>query len=163
MKAKAKKAARKKTPRARAAKTTRKRKVAADRTRKTARGHKPSGYNTVSPYLVVAGAQGVIDFLKQAFGARGLRRYDMPDGTIMHAEVRIDDTVVMMGDGGPEWPPFSSFLHIYVPDVDATFRRALAAGGVSVQEPVQKAGDPDKRGGVKDPGGNTWWISTQVE
>jgi PhnB protein len=139
------------------------RKAALPKTRKTGRRSKPNGYNSVSPYLVVAGAQRVIDFLKQAFGATGLRRYDMPDGTIMHAEVRIDDTVVMMGDGGPEWPPFPSFLHVYVPDVDATYKRALAAGGVPVQEPVQKPGDPDKRGGVRDPGGNTWWISTQVE
>ncbi len=140
-----------------------KQKVPARRARKTARAHKPTGYNTVSAYLIVAGAQRVIDFLDRAFGAKALRRYDMPDGTIMHAEVRIDDTVVMMGDGGPEWPPFSSFLHVYVPDVDATYARALDAGGVSVQEPVQRKGDPDKRGGVKDPAGNTWWISTQVE
>ena len=109
------------------------------------------------------GGQRVIDFVKQVFGAEQLRRFDMADGTIMHAEVRIDDTVVMLGDGGPEWPPFASFLHVYVPDVDATYRRALAAGGIAVQEPAQKAGDPDKRGGVKDPAGNTWWISTQVE
>jgi uncharacterized glyoxalase superfamily protein PhnB len=163
MKTKAKKALRKrKLPRARAT-ATRKRQVAAPRVRKPMRSYKPKAYNTVSPYLIVAGAQRVIDFLTQTFGATDLRRYDMPDGTIMHAEVRIDDTVVMMGDGGPEWPPFSSFLHVYVPDVDATYRRALAAGGVSVQEPVQKQGEPDKRGGVKDPGGNTWWISTQVE
>lgn len=142
----------------------RRRKSAAARTNAArARESKPSGYNTVSPYLVVAGAARVIEFLKQAFGATDLRRFDMPDGTIMHAEVRIDDTVIMMGDGGPEWPPFPSFLHVYVPDCDATYRRALAAGGVSVQEPVQKQGDPDKRGGVKDPAGNTWWISTQVE
>jgi PhnB protein len=127
------------------------------------RGPKPDGYTTVSPYLVIKGAQRVIDFLKQAFGATDLRRYEMPDGTIMHAEVRIDDTVIMMGDAGEEWPAIPSFLHVYVPDVDATYARALNAGGVSVQEPVRKEGDPDRRGGVKDPGGNTWWISTQVE
>ena len=127
---------------------------------KRAKTGKPSGYSTVSPYLVVSGAQRVVEFVKKAFGATDLRRYDMPDGTIMHAELLIDDTVVMLGDSGPEWPPIPTFLHVYVPDVDATYRRALAAGGVSVQEPVQKEGDPDKRGGVKDPGGNTWWIST---
>lgn len=145
--------------------TTRKRKapgrkVAAARRK---RGPKPDGYTTVSPYLVIAGAQRVIDFLKQAFGAIDLRRYDMPDGTVMHAEVRIDDTVVMIGDAGEEWPANPSFLHVYVPDVDATYARALKAGGVSVQEPVRKEGDPDRRGGVRDPGGNTWWISTQME
>jgi len=123
---------------------------------------KPGGYNSVSVYVVTAGAQRVIDFLKQAFGATELRRYDNADGTIMHAEVRIDDTVVMIADGGGQWPPFPSWLHVYVPDVDAAYRRALDAGGVSVQEPSQRAGDPDKRGGVKDPGGNTWWVSTQL-
>jgi hypothetical protein len=61
---------------------------------------KPEGYSTVSPYLIAAGAQRVIDFLKEAFGARELRRYDLPDGSIMHAEVRIGDTVVMLDDGG---------------------------------------------------------------
>jgi uncharacterized glyoxalase superfamily protein PhnB len=111
---------------------------------------------------VVEGAQCVIDFLKRAFNATERRRYDMPDGTIMHAEVQIDDTVVMIADGGGEWPPFPSWLHVYVSDVDATYRRALEAGGISVQEPKRREGDPDRRGGVKDPGGNTWWIGTQL-
>jgi PhnB protein len=123
---------------------------------------KPQGYTSLSPYLVVHGAQKVIDFLKQTFGATELRRYDMPDGSIMHAEIRVDDTVVMIADGGGEWPPFPSWLHVYVPDVDATYARALKAGGASVQAPDRKEGDPDRRGGVKDPGGNTWWIATQV-
>jgi len=123
---------------------------------------KPTGYNSVSPYLMANDAQRVIDFLKQAFGATDLRRFDMPDGTVMHAEVRIDDTVVMIADGGGDYPPFPAWLHVYVRDVDATYRRALEAGGVSVQQPLRREGDPDKRGGVKDPAGNTWWISTQV-
>jgi PhnB protein len=80
----------------------------------------------------------------------------------MHAEVRIEDTVVMLADGGGAWPAFPAWLHVYVSDVDATYRRALDAGGVSVQEPQRRDGDPDRRGGVKDPGGNTWWIATQV-
>ena len=124
---------------------------------------KPDGYSTVSPYLVAAGVQGVIDFLKQTFGASELRRYENPDGSIMHAEVRIGDTVVMIGEAGPEFPAVPSNLHVYVDDVDATYRGALAAGGVPVQEPVRREGDPDRRGGVKDPAGNTWWIATQVE
>jgi PhnB protein len=123
---------------------------------------KPHGYSTVSPYLIAAGAQQVIDFLKQAFGASELRRYDMPDGSIMHAEVRIDDTVVMIGDAGKEWPAVPSHLHVYVDDVDEAYERALGAGGVSVQPPQRKGDDPDRRGGVKDPAGNTWWIATQV-
>jgi uncharacterized glyoxalase superfamily protein PhnB len=125
------------------------------------RPYKPQGYPSVSAYVMADGAQRMIDFLKKTFDATELRRYDSPDGTIMHAEVKIDDTVVMISDGGSQFPAFPIWLHVYVPDVDATYRRALEAGGVSVQEPVQK-GDPDRRGGVKDPSGNTWWISTQV-
>jgi uncharacterized glyoxalase superfamily protein PhnB len=125
--------------------------------------YKPPGYSSVSVYVVAKGAQRVIDFLRKTFDAEPLRRYDNPDGTIMHAEVRIDDTVVMIADGGGPYPPFPVWLHVYVPDVDATYRRALEAGGISVEEPKQKPSDPDRRGGVKDHGGNTWWIATQVE
>jgi PhnB protein len=123
---------------------------------------RPEGYPAVSVYIVAQGAQRVIDFLKSTFGAKELRRFDNPDGTIMHAEMRIDDSVVMIADGGGPYPTFPVWLHVYVKDVDQTYQRALQAGGVSVQAPVQKQGDPDKRGGVKDPIGNTWWIATQA-
>jgi PhnB protein len=123
---------------------------------------KPEGYNSVSVYIVAANAQRVIDFLKNAFNAAPLRRFDAPDGKIMHAEVRIDDTVVMIADAGGAYHAFPVWLHVYVPDAQATYKKALAAGGASVQEPVHKPGDPDLRGGVKDPCGNTWWISTQM-
>lgn len=122
---------------------------------------KPEDYNSVSVYIMASGAQRVIEFLKRAFDAAPLRRFDNPDGTIMHAEVRVGDTVVMLADAGGPYPAFPVWLHVYVPDVDATYNKALAAGAVSVQEPVQKPGDPDRRGRVKDPSGNTWWISTQ--
>jgi PhnB protein len=123
---------------------------------------KPVGYTTVSPYLIVDGANGTIEFLRLVFGAVELRRFPAPDGKIMHAEVRIDDTVLMIADGADGWPPVPCHIHVYVPDVDATYQRALAAGATSVQEPVKKQ-DADKRGGVKDAGGTTWWIATQVE
>jgi PhnB protein len=124
--------------------------------------YKPQGYASVSVYIMANGAQRVIDFLKQTFDAQQTRRTDLPDGTIMHAEVQIDDTVVMIADGSNEFPGFPVWLHVYVPDVDVTYQRALKAGGVSVQEPSQRDGEPDRRGGVKDPAGNTWWIATQV-
>ncbi len=123
---------------------------------------RPVGYPAVSAYLIVPGAQAVIDFAVKAFGAVPLRRFDLPDGTVMHAEFRIDDSVVMVGDAGGRWPAIPTFLHLYVDDVDRTYRRALDAGGVSVQAPARRSGDADKRGGVRDPGGNTWWISTQM-
>jgi uncharacterized glyoxalase superfamily protein PhnB len=124
---------------------------------------KPPDYPTVSPYLIASDAQGVIDFVTEVFGATPLRRYEMPDGSIMHAEVRIDDAVLMLGQVGGKWPAVPASLHVYVADVDETYRRALSAGGESVQEPEQRGGDPDRRGGVRDPAGNTWWIATQTE
>jgi PhnB protein len=123
---------------------------------------RPDGYPAVSAYLVVSNAQEVLDFAAKTFGAVTLRRYDMPDGSVMHAEFRIDDSVVMVGDAGGQWPAIPTFIHVYVDDVDQTYRRALDAGGVSVQAPEQKRGDVDRRGGVRDKGGNTWWLSTQV-
>lgn len=125
-------------------------------------GHKPSGYNSVSPYLVVAGAARTIDFVTRVFDAVEIRRFPDAAGKIMHAEVRIDDTVVMIGDGAESWPPVPAHVHVYVTDVDAAYRRALEAGATSVQKPVKKD-DADKRGGVKDEGGTTWWIATRVE
>jgi PhnB protein len=127
-----------------------------------AASYKPEGYTSLAPYLVVDGVARTIDFLVRAFDGVPLRRIGAPDGKIMHAEVRIDDTVVMLSDGAPGWPPFPSHVHVYVPDVDASYRRALEAGGTSVQPPTKKE-DADKRAGVKDAGGTTWWIATQVE
>ena len=123
--------------------------------------HKPEGYTSVAPYLMVDGAARTIDFLVRVFGAEELRRFSTPDGGVMHAEVRIDDTVVMLTDGGGNWPPIPANVHVYVPDVDDVYRRALEAGAVSVQEPVKKE-DEDRRGGVRDAGGTTWWIATRV-
>ncbi len=123
--------------------------------------YKPDGYTSVAPYLIVNGASNTIEFLKRAFDAVELRRFDNPDGTVMHAEVRIDDTVLMLADSAPNWPAIPAHVHIYVPDVDTTYQRALAAGATSLQEPVKKD-DADRRGGVMDPGGTTWWIATQV-
>ena len=123
---------------------------------------KPSGYNSVSPYLVVSDANATIDFLQKAFDAVEIRRFAGPDGRVMHAEVRIDDTVVMLADGSQGWPAIAAHVHVYVADVDESYRRAIAAGGVSVQEPVKKD-DADRRAGVKEGGGSTWWIATKVE
>ena len=123
--------------------------------------HKPSGYTTVAPYLIVEGASRTIDFLVRVFNAVEIRRFPDSAGMLVHAEVRIDDTIVMLADGAPDWPPVACHVHVYVPDVDVTYRRALEAGATSVQVPVKKD-DADKRGGVKDAGGTTWWIATKI-
>lgn len=124
--------------------------------------YKPGTYNSVSPYLIVKDAAATIDFLVRVFDAVEIRRFPDDAGRIMHAEVRLDDTVLMIADGAEGWPPVPAHVHVYIPDVDATYRRALEAGATSLQEPVKKA-DADKRGGVKDAGGTTWWIATKVE
>jgi PhnB protein len=123
--------------------------------------YKPAGHTSVAPYLLVKSAAATIDFLARVFDAVELMRMAAPDGRVMHAEVRIDDTVVMMGEASAEWPPVPALVHVYVKDADETYRRALAAGATSVQEPAQK-GDADKRGGVKDGDGISWWIATRM-
>lgn len=124
---------------------------------------KPYGFTSVAPYLITRNAQQLIDFLGATLNATPLRRFDKPDGSIAHAEVRIDDTVVMMGEVGEESVAVPCHLHVYVEDVDRTYQAALANGATSVQEPNRREGDADRRGGVTDPGGNTWWFSTQIE
>jgi len=127
------------------------------------RQHKPANYSTVSPYLIVDGANATIDFLKEVFDAIELRRIPDDSGRLRHAEVRVDDTVIMLADPVlPDWPAIASNVHIYVQDVDAIYQKALDAGAASVQKPTKKD-DEDKRGGVKDAGGTTWWIATKVE
>jgi len=123
---------------------------------------KADRYSTVSPYLVVTDAAATHRFVQAVFDATPLRSYPDGEGRIMHSEVRIGDTVVMIADSAPSWPAIGSHVHVYVEDVDATYRKALAAGAESIQEPVKKQ-DEDKRGGVKDAGGTTWWIATKVE
>jgi PhnB protein len=127
--------------------------------------YKPQNYNSVSPFLIVEGAEATLQFLVNALDAEELSRFPGKSGQLMFAEVRIDDTVVMLADASEDRPAIPAHVHIYVPDVDATYQRALAAGATSVQkpqEPPQGSEDDSKRGGVKDGGGTTWWIATQV-
>jgi PhnB protein len=124
--------------------------------------YKPDDYSSVSPYLVVDGADRTIQFLADVFGATELRRFPDDQGQVMHAEVRLGDSVIMLGDKAEGWPACPAYVHVYVPDVDATYQSALDWGATSVQAPTQKD-DEDKRGGVTDPGGTTWWIATKVE
>jgi len=122
--------------------------------------HKPDGYPSVSPYLIVRDAERALCFLEEVFDAQRLRVIPREDGDgILHAEARIDDSVVMMGEMS-EGPDTS--VHIYVDDVDATIAKALTAGAILVQKAVNK-GDGDYRGGVADGNGAVWWIARQED
>jgi len=122
----------------------------------------PEGYHSVTPYLVVEGVAALIDFLKQAFDAHEIERMARPDGTIQHAEVRIGDSVVMMGETPAETESMPTTLYLYVSDTDATYARALQAGATSVREPADQFYG-DRSAGVKDRSGNFWYIATHVE
>lgn len=124
---------------------------------------KPTNYNSVSPYFIIQGAQRLIDLLTEIFNAKVLRRYDMPDGTIMHVEIQIDDSVIMLGDSSDKFPPVPMVIHVYVPNVDETFEKAVNAGCEIIEQPKQSEGDdPDRRGTFKDFAGNMWSIGTQL-
>ena len=122
----------------------------------------PDGYSAVSPYLIGAGAPKLIDLLVRAFAARETFRMNRPDGTVGHAEVKIGDSVIMIADASPEAPAMPATIHVYVPDVDAAYRRALAAGATSVREPSDQLYG-DRNAGVSDHCGNRWWIATHTE
>ena len=99
----------------------------------------PDGYHAITPYLVVKQAARLIDFLKQAFGAREIERTTLPDGRVMNAVVEIGDSRVMLGEAPEGRTPFPAMLYLYLPDVDAAYARAIAAGGSSVMEPVDQS------------------------
>lgn len=121
----------------------------------------PAGHSTVSVYMMADGAWRVIEFAMALFGARTLLMMKREDGSVMHASLRIGDSVVMISDGTAQYPPFPVWLHVYVDDVDACYRSALALGATSLQAPSEK-GDGDRRAGVRDAAGNAWWIATHV-
>ena len=121
----------------------------------------PEGYHTVCPYIVVPGIAKLIEFAKQAFGAKEVYVSRRPDGTVMHAEIKIGDSIVMMGESA-EGKHFPAMLHLYMDGVDEVYQAALRAGGKSLREPANQPYG-DRSGGVEDASGNQWWISTHIE
>lgn len=124
--------------------------------------YKPGGYNSVSPYLMVKDGNKFAEMLKHIFGATEKRKYLREDGTIMHAEILIDDTVIMFSEATEAYPSVPMWLHVYVPNVHETFKKAMEFGCEKLDEPVQKNGDEDCRGNFKDADGINWSVSTQM-
>jgi PhnB protein len=122
----------------------------------------PDGYHSVTPYLVVQGATQLIDFLKQAFDAEETERVAAPDGGVMHAEVRIGGSVIMMADATNEFKPMTSMIHLYVNDADTAYQHALRAGATSIKEPKNEFYG-DRSATVKDALGNIWSVATHIE
>ena len=121
----------------------------------------PEGYHTVTPYLIVSGAETLIEFLSQAFAAKEIRRTLHPEGCIMNAELKIGDSIIMMSEARGKMKPMPSFIYLYVENTDATYENAIKAGATSTMEPKEFYGD--RSAGVKDPTGNHWWIATHQE
>ncbi|HYI95944.1 MAG TPA: VOC family protein [Bryobacteraceae bacterium] len=124
--------------------------------------HVREGFHSVTPYLITRPAASVIEFMKGAFGATEKMRMPTPEGTIMHAEVHVEDSVIEISDGSDKYPANPTSLHIYVRDADAAYERALASGGVSLFAPADREYG-DREAGVTDPGGNHWYIATHKQ
>jgi PhnB protein len=124
--------------------------------------HIPDGYHTVTPYLTVDDARKFIDFIKTAFDAQVPELLTDDEGNVRHAEAQIGDSKVMIGQARGEWKVRPSTLYLYLPDVDATYQRALGAGATSLMEPSDQFYG-DRNGGVEDAFGNWWWLATRVE
>jgi uncharacterized glyoxalase superfamily protein PhnB len=107
-------------------------------------------------------AEPLIGFLKRAFGAREIAKYASPEGVVHHAEIRLGDSVVEMGEAHGPYQPMQSMFYMYVPDCDAVYRRALAAGAKSIQEPADQYYG-DRTAAVNDAFGNQWYIATHIK
>jgi PhnB protein len=122
----------------------------------------PDSFHTVTPFLVIKDAAGVMDFAKKVFDAVEVERMSMPDGTVAHGEIKIGDSIIMLGEASGPYLPLPAMLYVYVKDVDAVYKKALEAGAESITEPKDQFYG-DRSGGVKDKSGNQWYISTHIE
>jgi PhnB protein len=122
----------------------------------------PEGFHTITPYITVHGAKNFIEFLKQAFNAEEMHSYTLPDGTVMHADIRIGNSPLMLSEASEQFKAMPCMLHLYVNDTDATYKQAIEAGAKSLREPEDQFYG-DRSAGVMDNHGNMWWIATRVE
>ena len=124
--------------------------------------HIPPGFHSVTPYLIVREAERLLEFLGQTFDARVRSRFDDSDGRIVNAEVLVEGSIVEVAEASPEWPALAAAVHVFVPDVDLTYRKALAAGAEPLGEPADRFFGV-RSAEVRDPTGIAWFLSTQIE
>lgn len=122
----------------------------------------PEGMHTVTPFLVVDGANELIRFIEQSFDGKVTSIMKTKEGRVMHAGVQIGDSQIMVTDSTEKYPAATTRLYLYVDDVDATYDNAIKAEGTSLREPTDEFYG-DRSSGVKDAWGNEWWIATHVE
>jgi uncharacterized glyoxalase superfamily protein PhnB len=122
----------------------------------------PEGFHTLTAYLLVADAEKEVEFAKAAFDAQEIHISKLPDGSIMHATLKIGTSMLMLGQVSGEMKPVPSMLFMYVENVDGVYRRAVASGGKPTQEPMDQMWG-DRAGAVSSPNGIQWWISTHIE
>jgi uncharacterized glyoxalase superfamily protein PhnB len=126
-----------------------------------ATGHRPEGLRAVTPYLHPRGAHRMIEFLREAFDAEEAFRHESPDGVIVHAKVKVGDSILEMGEAHDQWQPMPAAYYLYVDDVDRRYEQAMRAGGRGTQPPADQPYG-DRMASVVDPGGNTWYIATPL-
>ncbi len=122
----------------------------------------PEGFHTVTPYFIVPDATAFLAFLKDGLGAAEVSLFRDPGGRVMHAQARLGDSMLEFGEANAQWPAMRLSLHVYVPDTDAAFRRAVAAGAKSIRDPRTEFYG-ERSAGIEDPAGNIWWLATRVE
>lgn len=120
-----------------------------------------ANFPNIAPYFLVTGAPQFIDFLVSAFEGTERIRVPRPDGSIMHAEVAIGNSVIEMGDANEQYPQRPMTTHLYVPDADTIYARAIEAGATPIYAPSDDHPSGDRWGAAKDPFGNTWYIATR--
>ena len=124
--------------------------------------YKPKGLHNVNPYLHPLRAEPLISFLKRAFNGEEIARHASPDGVVHHAEIRVGDSVVEMGEAHGKYEPMPAMFYLYVPNVDDVYRQAVAAGAISFQEPTDQFYG-DRNAAVRDNFGNKWYIATHIK
>jgi PhnB protein len=122
----------------------------------------PDGYHTLTTFLMVNDGESAMEFMKIAFNATALSVHKSPDGKLMHAEMQVGDSRLMLGEGNEKYPAMPAMLYMYVEDCDAVYNKAIKAGGTSLREPTNEFYG-DRSCGVRDSSGNQWWIATHIE
>src|SRR6266446_7694862 len=122
----------------------------------------PEGYHTLTPFMMVKQADKLLDFIKTAFGATVESLHKSPDGHIMHADLQVGDSRLMLAEATDKYPAMPTMIYLYTEDCDGTYQKAIQAGGTSLREPTTEFYG-DRSCGIKDVSGNQWWIATHVE